>query len=58
MVTTGHIVHTGKKYCAIININYEVRKSVIGTNIHIEVNTFGLTLDFIMKFFTTFRLLI
>ena len=33
-----------------------IRKSVIGSNIHIEVNTFLLVLKCILKLFTTFRI--
>ena len=39
-------------------IRVNIRKSVIGSNIHIEVNKFGLTLDRILKLFTAFKLLI
>ena len=38
--------------------NSSIRKSVIGSNIHIEVNQFRLTLARVFKQFTTFRLLI
>ena len=39
-----------------LNIN-TIRKSVTGSNIHIEVNKCSLTLDRVLKQFTTFRLL-
>ena len=40
------------------NVKKGIRKSVIGSNIHIEVNTFRLTLDHILILFTAFRLLV
>ena len=40
------------------NQNYNIRKSVIGYNIHVQVNTFLTHIGSYLKVFMTFRLLI